>query len=88
GTFSFRIEDGRLEVSDTDTPQPDLILTLPDPRVLLLWLQDSTEPGKKVESPPLTDLVMEGTMWLNRAEIETITRLDRIPRSLRRDKII
>ena len=37
------------------------------------------------ESPPLTDLVLDNVILLSKNELETITRLDRLPRSLRRE---
>jgi hypothetical protein len=56
--------------------------------VLLAWLRDSTEGiVEGFGSPALTDLVIDGTLVLNKPELETITRLDRVPRSLRRDHI-
>jgi len=66
-----------------------LILSLKDPAVLLAWLRDATEGLRGgFESAALTDLVIEGTLVLNKPELETITRLDRVPRSLRRDHVL
>lgn len=65
------------------------MLRLSDPSPLLAWLRDSTEgSGEAMTSPALTDLVMEGTLVLDKPELETITRLDRVPRSLRRDNVL
>jgi uncharacterized OB-fold protein len=89
GPFSFAVEKGRLRVQDQSAEKADLILRLNDPVVLLAWLRDSTEAtGEGFGSPALTDLVMEGTLVLNKPELETITRLDRVPRSLRRDHVL
>jgi uncharacterized OB-fold protein len=88
GDFSFAVEKGKLRVQDESAEGADLILRLKDPAVLLAWLRDSTEGiGEGFESPALTDLVVEGTLVLNKPELETITRLDRVPRSLRRDHV-
>jgi uncharacterized OB-fold protein len=89
GTFGFVISQGKLQVRNGGVKDPDLVLALQDPSILLNWLQDSTEPvGEHVKSPALTDLVIEGTLVLNKPELETITRLDRVPRSLRRDHVV
>ena len=89
GNFSFTVQKGNLQVQEESAEEADLILRLKDPSVLLAWLRDSTESvGKGFESPALTDLVVEGTLVLNKPELETITRLDRVPRSLRRDRVV
>jgi len=89
GTFSFVVHEGKLRVRDEVAKDPDLIVGVKDPSVLLAWLQDSTEAlGGGFQSPALTDLVIEGTLVLNKPELETITRLDRVPRSLRRDQVV
>jgi uncharacterized OB-fold protein len=89
GNFSFTVQKGKLQVREESAEEADLILRLKDPSVLLAWLRDSTEGiGEVFESPALTDLVVEGTLVLNKPELETITRLDRVPRSLRRDGVL
>jgi uncharacterized OB-fold protein len=89
GNFSFVVKQGKLQVQEESAEEADLILRLKDPSVLLAWLRDSTEGvGEGFESPALTDLVVEGTLVLNKPELETITRLDRVPRSLRRDGVV
>ncbi len=75
GTFGFKIDNGKLEMLK-DEFQPDLVLAIDDPSLILAWLE---------RGAALTNLVMEGTLWVSKSELETITRLDRIPRSLRRD---
>lgn len=88
GTFGLILMDGKLQVRKEGVKDPDLILAIEDPAILLTWLRDSTEPvGDSVKSPALTDLVIEGTLILNKPELETVTRLDRVPRSLRRDNV-
>jgi uncharacterized OB-fold protein len=89
GGFSFVVVQGRVEVRDESAENPDLILSVADPSVLLAWLRDSTEGATEgFASPALTDLVINGTLVLNKPELETITRLDRVPRSLRRDYVM
>jgi len=89
GNLSFVVKKGKLQVQEENAEEADLILSLKDPSVLLAWLRDSTEGiGEGFESPALTDLVIEGTLVLNKPELETITRLDRVPRSLRRDHVL
>jgi uncharacterized OB-fold protein len=89
GSFSFAVKKGKLQVREESAEEADLILRVKDPSLLLAWLRDSTEGvGEGFESPALTDLVVEGTLVLNKPELETITRLDRVPRSLRRDHVL
>ena len=80
GDIAFAIDNGKLIIrtSKRKTPKPDLVLAIEDPAQLLPWLE-----GRSA----LTNLVMEGTLWVNKPELETITRLDRLPRSLRRDGV-
>ncbi len=89
GSFGFVIEQGKLQVRNEVPRNPDLVVAVEDPSILLAWVRDCTEPaGDAAKSPALTDLVIEGTLVLNKPELETITRLDRVPRSLRRDNVI
>jgi uncharacterized OB-fold protein len=88
GTFGLVLDQEKLQVRKEGVKDPDLVLAIQDPSILLTWLRDSTEPvGESVKSPALTDLVIEGTLILNKPELETVTRLDRVPRSLRRDSV-
>jgi len=78
-----------LRVQDETAEKADLVVTVADPAVLLAWLRDSTEGmAEGFGSPALTDLVIDGTLVLDKPELETITRLDRVPRSLRRDHVV
>jgi uncharacterized OB-fold protein len=89
GTFGLVVNNGKLQVQKEGGKNPDLVAAIQDPSILLAWLRDSTEPvGDSVKSPALTDLVIEGTLVLNKPELETVTRLDRVPRSLRRDNVV
>ncbi|MBI2063677.1 MAG: hypothetical protein HYT65_01645 [Candidatus Yanofskybacteria bacterium] len=87
GTFWFRIQDGTLEVHDgPHSGTANLVLTIEDPMPLLRWVENTLNTsGESLTSPPLTDFVIEGRLLLNKTELETVTRLDRITRSLRRD---
>lgn len=88
GSFGLMLDQSKLQVRERIN-NPDLVVAVGDPAVLLAWLHDSTAPkGDTVRSPALTDLVIEGTLVLNKPELETITRLDRVPRSLRRDNVV
>lgn len=68
--------------SKTDLPliyrdqHPDLTLAIEDPRDLLPYFERGVA---------LTNLVMEGKLWVSKPELETITRLDRLPRALQKD---
>lgn len=89
GSFGLVLNEEKIQVRKEAVKDPDLILAIQDPSILLTWLRDSTEPaGDSVKSPALTDLVIEGTLILNKPELETVTRLDRVPRSLRRDNVL
>jgi uncharacterized OB-fold protein len=89
GAFGLVVSEGKLRVRREGVKDPDLVVAIQDPSVLLAWLRDNTEPvGVGMKSPALTDLVIEGTLVLDKPELETITRLDRVPRSLRRDNVV
>lgn len=88
GSFGFTVDGSKLHVSRDGVKNPNLIVAIEDPAILLTWLHDSTAPTGDVKSPALTDMVIEGTLVLNKPELETITRLDRVPRSLRRDNVV
>lgn len=65
-----------------------LTIDVPDAKVILLWLEDALRKEGELRSPALTDLVLEGNIRLSKNELEVITRLDRLPRSLRRDGVL
>jgi len=87
GTFGLAINQGKLRVEKNGVKAPDMVVAVQDPTILQTWLWASNDPDGKAQSPALTDLVIEGTLVLNKPELETITRLDRVPRSLRRDNV-
>ncbi len=76
GEFGLLIDNSQLRVLES-VSNPDLVLAVENPNTLLPWV--------RMGRGALTNLVMEGTLWVSKPELETITRLDRIPRSLRRD---
>ncbi|OGZ29836.1 MAG: hypothetical protein A2931_02270 [Candidatus Niyogibacteria bacterium RIFCSPLOWO2_01_FULL_45_48] len=89
GSFQLRFYTESFVV--TRNPENDVQLTfiINEPELLLNWLEDSMKgENEKLESPALTDLVLEGKIIMDKPELETINRLDRIPRSLRRDRVI
>ncbi len=89
GTFSLVFGQGKLGVRDGGVQGAQLVVAIRDPAILLAWLRECVSPGGDgSKSPALTDLVIEGTLVLDRPELETITRLDRVPRSLRRDNVV
>jgi uncharacterized OB-fold protein len=89
GSFGLALDQGKLRVPKQESKDPDLVMAIKDPGLLLAWLHECTEPvGEGAQSPALTDLVIEGTLVLNKPELETVTRLDRVPRSLRRDNVV
>ncbi|MBI4081866.1 MAG: hypothetical protein HY423_04575 [Candidatus Lambdaproteobacteria bacterium] len=81
GTVDVRIDDKVLSV-DADMPartgEPDVLLAIDDPKSVLAWITDGAA---------LTNLLMDGSVRMDAGDLETITRLDRLPRSLRRDRI-
>jgi uncharacterized OB-fold protein len=84
GKTGFHIADGKFipgQFADADFE-----IAVQETTKLIAWFKAAT--GKHSASHPLTDFIMEGTLVLSKSEIETIVRLDRIPRSLRRDGII
>ncbi len=89
GSFGLVLDEGKLRVRNETAKNAELVLAIKDPGILLSWLSECTAPvGEAAKSPALTDLVIEGTLVLNKPELETITRLDRVPRSLRRDQVV
>jgi len=76
GDFDLRAGDGRLSIHK-GTAGSDFTVQAEDPTVFTRW----TEGGS------LTDAVVEGSLWLpNRAAFAVLPMLDRLPRSIRRDK--
>lgn len=85
GRFQLAIRGGKLSVVDNPTGAPDIAMTIKRQEALSGWLQDAIEAAARPQSPSLTDFVLDNVVLLSRNELETITRLDRLPRSLRRE---
>lgn len=86
GNFQIRFYDESFAVTRTPQNDTDLTWIVNEPELLLNWLEYCL--GHRKESPALTDLVLEGKIVMDKPELETINRLDRLPRSLRRDKVV
>ncbi|MBI2346284.1 MAG: hypothetical protein HYV03_05270 [Deltaproteobacteria bacterium] len=79
GDFGLVIAEGRLSVTDkTPTGTPDLVMVADDPQLFVDWL---------TFKEALTNAIIAGKLWisLNR-EFTTIFKLDRLPRSVARDR--
>jgi len=85
GTFLFEIRDGRLAVLEDPRRPADITLTVKSQEMLAVWLEEAIAGATRPQSPPLTDLVLDSVILMSKNELETITRLDRLPRSLRRE---
>lgn len=77
GDFGLLIVDGALVVDGCDLFDPDIILRVDDPKTLLRYVHDGYA---------LTNLFLEGSLHLNVLN-ETIFKMDRLPRSLKRDGV-
>lgn len=86
GRLQLAIRGGTLSVVDSPVGSPDIIMTVRRQQVLSSWLKDALEASAAPPSAALTDLVLDNEILLSRNELETITRLDRLPRSLRRER--
>lgn len=77
GSFGLCIENNFLRIEDCNMRDPDIIFRTEDPSILLAYLHDGRA---------LTNLFLEGALQLNVLN-ETVFKLDRIPRSLKRDGV-
>ena len=77
GSFGLAIYDGKLGVMDA-FDDSDFVMVVHDPQLLIDWMTFRAA---------LTNAIIEGKLWisLNR-EFTTIFKLDRLPRSTRRDR--
>ena len=79
GDFTFMIEKNKMGISAGVTGKTDFIIVAENPKVFVDWINDGS----------LTDAVVEGNLWLpSRAAFIILPTLDRLPRSIRRDKDI
>ena len=77
GSLTMRIDDGSLEVRDGSPAESDFLMVLSDPELLVEWL---------TFKEALTNAIVTGALWISvNKEFTTIFKLDRLPRSVRRD---
>ena len=77
GTWTLEIRDGLLRVREGEPAQPDFVMVCDDPAVLVEWLSFREA---------LTNAIVTGDLWISQnKEFTTIFKLDRLPRSVRRD---
>lgn len=78
GSFRLKIDDGSLEVIEGDGPQPiDFVMQCRESRLLVDWMSFKEA---------LTNAIITGRLWISvNREFTTIFKLDRLPRSVRRD---
>jgi uncharacterized OB-fold protein len=78
GSFKLRIDDGTLEVLEPGGAQPaDLVMQCRESQLLVDWMSFKEA---------LTNAIITGRLWISvNREFTTIFKLDRLPRSVRRD---
>ena len=77
GSLTLQIDDGSLAVAEGRPEAADLVMIVADPGLLVDWL------GFK---EALTNAIVTGKLWISiNREFTTIFKLDRLPRSVRRD---
>lgn len=78
GSFGMEIADQQLKISATAPSKVDLVMVADDPSLLVEWL---------TFKEALTNAIIAGKLWISvNREFTTIFKLDRLPRSTRRDK--
>ena len=78
GSWGLSIDNGSLRVAEDEPAEADFVMICDDPQLLVGWL---------TFKEALTNAIVTGDLWisLNR-EFTTIFKLDRLPRSVRRDQ--
>lgn len=77
GDFGLHVANKGLRIDDALPARPDFVIVAEDPKVFQRWVDDGS----------LTDAAVEGSLWLpNRAAFGVLPVLDRLPRSVRRDR--
>ncbi len=77
GSWSLKIDDGSLAVSEGEPERADFVMLCDDPELLVSWL---------TFKDALTNAIVTGDLWISQnREFTTIFKLDRLPRSVRRD---
>lgn len=77
GNLTLEIEDGSLAVSEGSPARADFIMVCDKPELLVEWMSFQEA---------LTNAIIVGDLWISvNKEFTTIFKLDRLPRSVRRD---
>jgi uncharacterized OB-fold protein len=77
GSFALHVAAAGLRVAEGLPEKGDFVLVAEDPAVFTRWVADGS----------LTDAAVEGKLWLPHKEaFEVLPILDRLPRSVRRDR--
>lgn len=77
GDLTMRIDDGHLTVAEGRPSASDFLMVCGDPQLLVDWL---------TFKEALTNAIVTGALWISvNKEFTTIFKLDRLPRSVRRD---
>lgn len=77
GNLTLEIEDGSLAVNDGSPGAADFIMVCQNPQLLVDWMSFQEA---------LTNAIIVGDLWISvNKEFTTIFKLDRLPRSVRRD---
>ena len=77
GALGLEIDDGDLKVTEGVPDEADLVMVLKTPALLVNWL---------TFREALTNAIVTGDLWISiNKEFTTIFKLDRLPRSVRRD---
>ena len=78
GGLWLKIDDGSLEVVDGERPErPDFVMLCAESQLLVDWMSFREA---------LTNAIITGKLWISvNREFTTIFKLDRLPRSVRRD---
>ena len=77
GTLGLEIDDKKLAVSEDAPPAAELVMICEDPQLLVDWMEFREA---------LTNAIISGRLWISvNREFTTVFKLDRLPRSVRRD---
>jgi uncharacterized OB-fold protein len=77
GTLVLEIHDGALRISEDTSGATDFVMLCEDPELLVDWM---------TFKEALTNAIITGRLWISvNREFTTIFKLDRLPRSVRRD---
>lgn len=78
GVLTLGIDDGELTTGIGEPERPDLVMICSEPQLLVKWL---------TFRDALTNAIVTGDLWISvNKEFTTIFKLDRLPRSVRRDQ--